>query len=110
MSPARKRPRVVARPETAVMNRGYDPQLSEGAIKSPIFMTSTFVFPGIRGEVKIRIDTGHSSNSGRRHLLASVLRIATQQHVRYRTFLRRQSIEFWIGQLCLSVTLLSERF
>ncbi|MCA8948585.1 MAG: cystathionine gamma-synthase family protein [Planctomycetes bacterium] len=32
------------RPESLMMSYGYDPQLSEGAIKSPIFMTSTFVF------------------------------------------------------------------
>src|SRR5690606_35360973 len=32
------------RPETLMMSYGYDPQLSEGAIKPPIFMTSTFVF------------------------------------------------------------------
>lgn len=32
------------RPESLMMSYGYDPQLSEGAIKPPIFMTSTFVF------------------------------------------------------------------
>ncbi len=32
------------RPETLMMSYGYDPQLSEGAVKSPIFQTSTFVF------------------------------------------------------------------
>ena len=31
-------------PETQMMNYGYDPQLSEGAIKPPVFLTSTFVF------------------------------------------------------------------
>lgn len=31
-------------PETQMMGYGYDPQLSEGALKAPIFMTSTFVF------------------------------------------------------------------
>ncbi|HEX6064159.1 MAG TPA: cystathionine gamma-synthase family protein [Longimicrobiales bacterium] len=34
----------VLRPETLMMSYGYDPQLSEGAVKSPIFQTSTFVF------------------------------------------------------------------
>ncbi len=33
------------RPESLMMSYGYKPQLSEGAIKSPIFQTSTFVFP-----------------------------------------------------------------
>ena len=32
------------RPETLMMSYGYDPQLSEGAVKCPIFQTSTFVF------------------------------------------------------------------
>ena len=31
-------------PETLMMGYGYDPKLSEGAIKCPIFQTSTFVF------------------------------------------------------------------
>jgi methionine-gamma-lyase len=31
-------------PETQMMSYGYDPQLSEGAVKCPIFQTSTFVF------------------------------------------------------------------
>lgn len=32
------------RPESLMMSYGYKPSLSEGAIKSPIFQTSTFVF------------------------------------------------------------------
>jgi methionine-gamma-lyase len=32
------------RPETLMMGFGYDPRLSEGALKCPIFQTSTFVF------------------------------------------------------------------
>ncbi|MBW2245506.1 MAG: aminotransferase class I/II-fold pyridoxal phosphate-dependent enzyme, partial [Deltaproteobacteria bacterium] len=32
------------RPESLMMSYGYDPKLSEGALKSPIFQTSTFVF------------------------------------------------------------------
>lgn len=31
-------------PETQMMNYGYDPELSEGAVKPPVFLTSTFVF------------------------------------------------------------------
>ena len=33
-----------ARPESLMMSHGYDPRLSEGALKCPIFQTSTFVF------------------------------------------------------------------
>lgn len=32
------------RPESLMMGYGYDPHLSEGAIKPPLFLTSTFVF------------------------------------------------------------------
>jgi methionine-gamma-lyase len=38
--PARK-----LKPETLMMSLGYQPELSEGALKCPIFQTSTFVFP-----------------------------------------------------------------
>jgi methionine-gamma-lyase len=32
-------------PETLMLNHGYDPFFSEGAVKPPVFLTSTFVFP-----------------------------------------------------------------
>jgi len=32
------------KPSTLMMGHGYDPSLSEGALKPPIFLTSTFVF------------------------------------------------------------------
>lgn len=32
------------KPETQMMSYGYDPRLSEGALKPPVFLTSTFVF------------------------------------------------------------------
>src|SRR6185295_12614732 len=32
------------KPETQMMGYGYDPKLSEGALKPPVFLTSTFVF------------------------------------------------------------------
>ena len=31
-------------PETLALGYGYDPTLSEGAVKPPIFLTSTFQF------------------------------------------------------------------
>ena len=43
-----KKPRTIGshtlRPESLMMSYGYDPRLSEGAVKCPIFQTSTFVF------------------------------------------------------------------
>ena len=32
------------RPESLMMSHGFKPELSEGAIKPPMFLTSTFVF------------------------------------------------------------------
>lgn len=32
------------KPQTQVLSKGYDPQLSEGAVVPPVFRTSTFVF------------------------------------------------------------------
>ncbi len=32
------------RPETLMLGYGYDPALSEGSVKPPVFLTSTFVF------------------------------------------------------------------
>jgi methionine-gamma-lyase len=34
----------VLHPETLMLGYGYDPSLSEGAVKQPVFLTSTFVF------------------------------------------------------------------
>jgi methionine-gamma-lyase len=34
----------VLKPETQMMGYGYDPHLSEGSLKPPVFLTSTFVF------------------------------------------------------------------
>src|SRR3712207_4269899 len=31
-------------PETQMMSYGFDPSLSEGSVKPPVFLTSTFVF------------------------------------------------------------------
>ncbi|MBS0483072.1 MAG: cystathionine gamma-synthase family protein [Proteobacteria bacterium] len=51
-TPARKPKPVVTSlgnhplsPETLMMGYGYDPMLSEGSLKAPIFLTSTFAFP-----------------------------------------------------------------
>ncbi len=39
-----KKKKHAFKPESLMMSYGYKPSLSEGAIKSPIFLTSTFVF------------------------------------------------------------------
>lgn len=40
----RKLGKRTLKPETQMMGYGYDPSLSEGSLKPPIFLTSTFVF------------------------------------------------------------------
>jgi methionine-gamma-lyase len=38
----------ILKPETLMMGYGYKPEWSEGAVKCPIFQTSTFVFENAR--------------------------------------------------------------
>ena len=40
----KKAPGAPLHPETLMMSHGYDPFLSEGAVKPPVFLTSTFAF------------------------------------------------------------------
>ena len=43
-SPIKKIGGRTLKPSTLMMGHGYDPVLSEGALKPPIFLTSTFAF------------------------------------------------------------------
>ncbi|MCE9638227.1 MAG: cystathionine gamma-synthase family protein [Planctomycetes bacterium] len=43
-NPSTPRTRRTLAPATRMMGYGYDPALSEGALKCPVFLTSTFVF------------------------------------------------------------------
>lgn len=61
----RKIGKHVLTPETQMMGYGYDPSLSEGSLKPPIFLTSTFVFKTAQ-DGKDFFDY----TSGRRELLA----------------------------------------
>lgn len=48
------------KPETLMMSYGYKPELSEGAIKCPIFQTSTFVFKNAEeGKAFFEVAYGH---------------------------------------------------
>jgi len=47
------------KPETLMMSYGYDPTLSEGSAKPPVFLTSTFVFPNAqKGKDNFQITFG----------------------------------------------------
>ena len=61
----RKVGKHVLKPETQMMGFGFDPSLSEGSLKPPIFLTSTFVFKTAQ-DGKDFFDY----TSGRRELLA----------------------------------------
>jgi methionine-gamma-lyase len=50
-------------PETQMMDYGYKPSLSEGAIKCPVFQTSTFVFR-TAGEGKAFFEIAYGKKSG----------------------------------------------
>ncbi len=53
------------KPETLAMSYGFDPKLSEGAIKPPIFQTSTFAFQSAaHGERYFNIASGRAEDSG----------------------------------------------
>jgi len=43
-SDKRRKPRVLARPETQVLTRGFDPSLSVGSARPAVFRSSTYVF------------------------------------------------------------------
>lgn len=50
------------KPESLMMSYGYDPHLSEGAVKSPIFQTSTFAFKSAEdGKAFFEVAYGHRS-------------------------------------------------
>ena len=52
------------KPESLMMSYGYKPELSEGAIKCPIFQTSTFVFKNAeQGKAFFEVAYGHRQKS-----------------------------------------------
>jgi methionine-gamma-lyase len=54
-------------PETLMLNYGYDPQLSEEAVKPPVFLTSTFVFRTAEdGQDFFRLGSARASRGDRR--------------------------------------------
>jgi len=56
-------------PESEMMSFGYDPNLSEGAIKPPIFQTSTFVFKCAQdGKSFFEISTGKREKKTNEHI------------------------------------------
>ena len=51
-------------PETLMLGYGYDPRLSEGSVKPPVFLTSTFTFPSAdAGREFFDIATGRSAGT-----------------------------------------------
>ena len=60
------------KPESLMMTYGYKPELSEGAVKCPIFQTSTFAFKTAEdGKAFFEVATGKREaepNEGKRQL------------------------------------------
>lgn len=57
------------RPESLMMSHGYDPMLSEGALKCPIFQTSTFVFQSAEeGKAFFEVAHGLREKKPKEHL------------------------------------------
>ena len=53
------------KPETLMMSYGYDPKFSEGAVKPPVFLTSTFAFKTAEeGEEFFNVVAGRSEAQG----------------------------------------------
>ena len=53
-------------PETLMMDYGYKPELSEGAVKCPVFQTSTFVFKTAEdGKAFFEMAHGKPGNEGK---------------------------------------------
>lgn len=62
------------KPETLMMSYGYDPSLSEGSVKPPVFLTSTFAFNSAEeGEEFFNINAGRipAPEGGRSGLIYS---------------------------------------
>ena len=52
-------------PETQMMGYGYSPELNEGAVKCPIYLTSTFVFKTAEdGEAFFEMAQGNPGKEG----------------------------------------------
>jgi methionine-gamma-lyase len=57
------------KPESLMMSHGYDPMLSEGALKCPIFQTSTFVFHSAEeGKAFFEVATGQREKKPKEEL------------------------------------------
>ena len=53
------------KPESLMMSYGYDPQLSEGSVKPPVFLTSTFSFARAEdGEEFFNVMSGRKEQNG----------------------------------------------
>ena len=68
----------VLRRETLMLSYGYDPMLSEGAVKPPVFLTSTFVFGSAEeGRGLLRLYRGAARSRPKAPAPASSIRAST---------------------------------
>ncbi|MCC6597661.1 MAG: cystathionine gamma-synthase family protein [Alphaproteobacteria bacterium] len=101
------------KPETLMMSYGYDPALSEGAVKPPVFLTSTFVFNSAEeGEEFFNVNAGRSNapEGGRSGLIYSRFNHPNVEIVEDRLALLEDSqsaVVFSSGMGAISTVLLS---
>ncbi|MCB9982371.1 MAG: cystathionine gamma-synthase family protein [Rhodospirillales bacterium] len=101
------------RPETLMMSYGYDPQFSEGAVKPPVFLTSTFAFKTAEdGEEFFHVTSGRkqSPDGGEGGLIYSRFNHPNVEIVEDRLSLlegSERSIMFSSGMGAISATLLA---
>ena len=99
------------KPETLMLGYGYDPALSEGAVKPPVFLTSTFVFRSRRarqGILRLRRRPPRAAEGrGRRasSIRASTTRTARSSRIASRSTRRpRPALLFSSGMSAIATT------
>ena len=104
----------VLHPETLMLGYGYDPLLSEGAVKPPVFLTSTFVFRIGRGGRATSSTTSPAAASRRRarrpgsSIRASTTRTARSSRIAWRsTRAPKPALLFSSGMSAIATTLLA---
>jgi methionine-gamma-lyase len=98
-------------PETLMMRYGYNPWWSEGAVKPPLFLTSTFLFKSAEdGEEFFKVALGKKKGEGAQGLIYSRLNTPSLEILEERLALWEKAEKasvFASGMAAISTTLLA---
>ncbi|MEN9724443.1 MAG: hypothetical protein RJB38_2429 [Pseudomonadota bacterium] len=98
-------------PETLMMRHGYNPWWSEGAVKAPLFLTSTFLFKTAEdGEEFFKVALGKKKSEGAQGLIYSRLNNPALEILEERLALwenAEKASVFASGMAAISTTLLA---